>query len=156
MNGLQSSTATTSSTVGRIQGWERPTHKSAQWSDVILLGDLSQWQVQGIKNLVEVVSLPDNWDSYGSRPPAQTAVTSAIQLIMGINLDYFLSPRVVPVSGGGVQLEWSFGAREVEIEIDDDGSVEYLKTERGRPIEEGQIALTDLAGIRSLLMWLMA
>jgi len=73
---------------------------------------------------------------------------------MAIDLDNFLLPRVIPVSGGGVQLEWSFGVREIEIEVDDDGLVEYLKTERGRPIEESQIGLADLTGIRSLLMWL--
>src|SRR5439155_16208392 len=37
----------------------------AQWVSVIPTRALSQWQIQGIKRLNEVLSLPENWDSYG-------------------------------------------------------------------------------------------
>lgn len=154
MSGLQSSSATTGSILGKIWTREECSYASPQWSRVVLVSDYGQWQIRTIKRICELLSLPENWDSYGSPPPTPVAVTGAIQLIKGINLDSFLSPRVVPVAGGGVQLEWSCREREVEIEIDDEGSVEYLKTERGRPIEESQIGLADLTGIRSLLMWL--
>lgn len=35
-------------------------------------------------------------------------------------------PRVTPVSGGGIQFEWSFGEHQIEIEFLRDGTIEYL------------------------------
>lgn len=156
MNGLQSLPTRTSSTLGQVYLGEQHTYRSSQWSDVIFVSQLSQWQVQGIKKLVEIMALPQNWDSYGSPPPSQGAVSIAIELLMGIDLDYFLSPRVVPVAGGGVQLEWSLGTREVELEVLDDGSVEYLRIEDGQPFDEGQISPINLGMVRSLLTWLIS
>lgn len=156
MRALQSPTAIISSILGNIQVREEPPQTSPQWSEVVLVAGFSPWQIRTIRRICELLLLPQDWDSYGSPPPTKVAAHRAIQLVTGINPDSFLSPRVIPVPGGGVQLEWSLGEREVEIEIDDDGSVEYLKAERGRPITEGQIALADLAGTHSLLSWLTA
>src|SRR2546427_5293119 len=134
MSTLQSPTAIISSVLGHIQVREERPHTSPQWIEVVLIGGCSLWQARTIRRIYELLLLPRNWDSYGSPPPTRVAANRAIQVIRGINPDSFLSPRVIPVPGGGVQLEWSFGEREVEIEIDDDGSVEYLKAERGRPL----------------------
>jgi len=35
-------------------------------------------------------------------------------------------PRVTPVSGGGIQFDWSFGQRELEIEFLPDGKIRYM------------------------------
>ncbi len=154
MNGLQFSTST-SSTLGQMYRQEQRSYTSPQWSGVVLVSELSQWQIEAIRKLLQLLALPRDWDSYGSLPTSEVAVTASVHLILGIDLDYFVSPRIVPVSGGGVQLEWSFGSREVEIEISDERSAEYLKNQHGKPIEEGQISLADLPRIRSLLTWLM-
>jgi len=126
----------------------------AQWSVVIPTRALSQWQIQGIKRLNEVLSLPKNWDSYGSCPPTHAAANTAMDLLTGIDIDYFVAPRVVPVSGGGLQLEWEIGVRALELEILNDGSVEYLTTERREPHEEGRIRM--LNEVRSLFLWLIS
>jgi hypothetical protein len=131
------------------------SYPSPQWSRVVLVGELSQWQVGAIRKLFQLLALPHDWDSYGSPPPSEVAVTAAVHLILGIDIDYFVSPRIVPVSGGGVQLEWSLGPREIEIEFGDEGSASYLKSHHGKPIEEGPTSLADASLIRSLLMWLM-
>jgi hypothetical protein len=126
----------------------------AQWISVIPTRALSQWQIQGIKRLQEILSLPKDWDSYGSSPPTQEAVNTAMKLMTGIDIDYFVAPHVVPVSGGGLQLEWEAGTRELELEVLNDGSVEYLKSERGDPIEEE--CIHDLDEVRSLYIWLIS
>lgn len=154
MNGLQSSTWTSSS-LGEMYRQPHRSHASPQWSSVVSVGDLSQWQVDAIRKLLQLLSLPRDWDSYGSPPPSEVAVMSALHLILHIDLEYFLSPHVVPVGGGGVQLEWSLGSREIEVEIDDEGSAGYLKSQHGKPIEEDQISLADLPRIRALLTWLL-
>jgi hypothetical protein len=154
MNELQFSTST-SSTLGQMYRQTQPSYTSSQWSGVVLVSELSQWQIEAIRKLLQLLALPRDWDSYGSPSPSEVAVTAAVRLILGIDLDYFVSPRVVPVSGGGVQLEWSSGSREVEIEINDECAAEYLKSHHGKPIEEGQISLADFPRIRALLTWLI-
>jgi len=126
----------------------------AQWSSVIPTRALSQWQIQGIKRLNEILSLPENWDSYGSSPPTQDAANTAMNLLTGIDIDYFVAPRVVPVSGGGLQLEWEVGTRGLELEILNDGSVEYLTTERRESYGEGPIRMVN--EVRSLFLWLLS
>ena len=155
MNQQQFSTST-SSTLGQMYPQAQRSHMSPQWSDVVLVSELSQWQIEAIRKLLQLLTLPRDWDSYGSPPPSEVAVTAAVRLILGIDVDYFVTPRIVPVSGGGVQLEWSLGPREVEIEISHEGSAEYLKSIHTKPVEEDQVSLADLPRIRSLLTWLIA
>ena len=155
MNQEQFSTST-SSTLGQMYRQVRHTHTSPQWSGVVLVSELNRWQIDTIKKLLQLLALPPDWDSYGSLPPSEAAVRAAVRLVLGIDLDYLASPHVVPVSGGGVQLEWSFDSRELEIEINDEGAAEYLKSHHGKPIEEGQISLADFPRIRALLTWLIA
>lgn len=124
------------------------------WSPVIPTQGLSQWQVQGIKRLNVVLDLPENWDSYGSPPPTQEAANAAMAILTGIAMDYFVTPRVVPVSGGGLQLEWEIGTRRLEFEILDDGSVEHLRIEREEPFEEGLVK--SLNDVRPLFLWLLS
>lgn len=126
----------------------------AQWSSVIPTRALSQWQIQGIKRLNEVLSLLENWDSYGSPAPTQDAANTAMDLLTGIDIDYFVAPRVVPVSGGGLQLEWQIETRRLELEILSDGSVEYLTTDREESCAEGHIRTVNEA--RSLCLWLLS
>lgn len=155
MNGLQSSTSTSSS-LGEMYPQAQRAYQSPQWSGVVFVSELSQWQIDAIRKLVQLLALPRDWDSYGSPPPSEIAVKAAGSLILDIDLDYSVSPRIVPVSGGGVQLEWNVGSREVEIEIDNKGSAEYLKSVHAKPVEEGPIALASIPRIRSLLTWLIA
>ena len=154
MNGLQSSTSTSSS-LGQMFSQAQRSHQSTQWSGVVFVSELSQWQIDAIRKLDQLHALPRDWDSYGSSPPSEIAVKAAVRLILDIDFDYFVSPHIVPISGGGVQLEWSLGSREVEIEIDSEGSAEYLECSFGKPIEEGPISLVDVAQVRSLLTRLL-
>lgn len=126
----------------------------AQWSSVIPTRALSQWQIQGIKRLNKVLSLPENWDSYGSCPPTQDAANTAMDVLTRIDMDYFVAPRVVPISGGGLQLEWEIGTRALELEILSDGSVEYLTTERREPRDEGRIHMIN--EVRPFFLWLLS
>ncbi|MBM2847027.1 MAG: hypothetical protein HW407_2339 [Bacteroidetes bacterium] len=118
----------------------QPALGNAQWTRVIPLTGLGQLQIQGIKRLITLRKLPENWDSYGSPPPTEPAVAVAIELLMALDFDELPSPRIIPVSGGGVQLEWDVESRGLELEALRDGSIRYLKVEGGEPIEENEIA----------------
>jgi hypothetical protein len=65
--------------------------------------------------LDELRDLREDWDGYGSPPPTEEAIALA-ELI--INAE----PRVVPLSSGGVQIEWPVAG--AEISITPDGTLE--------------------------------
>jgi hypothetical protein len=52
-----------------------------------------------------LLSLPPNWDSYGSQPPTPEAGATAERLLENLGLD----PFVCPISGGGIQIEITIG-----------------------------------------------
>lgn len=126
----------------------------AQWNSAVPTETLSEWQIHGIKRLKKVLSLPENWDSYGSPPPTAAAANTAMEILTRTTIEYFTAPRVVPISGGGLQLEWEIGSRGLELEILDDGSVEYLTTESGEPFQEAPLRLMD--DVSPLFLWLLS
>ena len=61
--------------------------------------------------------------------PTVAAIHAAIimlGMIAELSVHDLPSPGVFPVPGGGVQLEWQFGDRYLEIEFAPDGSAGYL------------------------------
>jgi len=121
----------------------------------VLLETLSPKQAEAMRRLGEIAKLPQNWDSYGSPPPTPIAVETVMDLLLKIDDRNLPFVRVVPVSGGGVQLEWCVSDRELQLEISGDGTAQYLQIENGQPIKEGEVAPTA-EQIRSLLIWLVA
>ena len=71
-----------------------------------------------LEQVIELLNLKQDWDSYGSCPPTEEAAVSALQLIFNIRhipTDEF---RLVPVSGGGIQVEGTISGDEVLISAD--------------------------------------
>ena len=128
----------------------------AQHGDVIPLHpDYSpQWQKEAIIALCRLASLPMGWDSYGSPPPSDRALHIAERLVTAINLEDLPVPYIIPVSGGGIQIEWNIPPRELELEILPDGSVEYARVENDVVVEEGSLDPYNADHILSLLSWL--
>lgn len=127
------------------------------WVDTVPVA--SYWHRDAVKATLQLAALPHNWDTYGSLPPTAIAIKGAIALLAHIaklGFDDLPSPNVVPVPGGGVQFEWLVDTRELELEIRPDGSVDFLKSQAGEPIEEGQVSFGGRAQLQSLLSWLAA
>lgn len=137
---------------------EKPKAAEVQWSKVIPIRDLSSWQDDAVIGVLKISKLPQNWDSYNSPPPTKKAVDASINLLR----DKYVSsidlpaPFIVPISGGGIQIEWIIDDRELELEVLPDGSIEYLKSENKEPCEEEKIAFPSSAEIFSLLSWLLS
>jgi hypothetical protein len=58
--------------------------------------------------LDELRELKNDWDGYGAVPPTEDAIALA-ELIVNAE------PRVVPLSNGGVQIEWPVAGAEISI-----------------------------------------
>lgn len=111
-----------------------------------------------LKNLVlELEELPNNWDSYGSPKIQPQALDTAYILAEFIELEGIPAPNICPVPGGGIQFECENATvtRELEIEINSDGSIDFLKIDKDEVIESNTFSIEEVGKIRSVLQWLM-
>lgn len=114
---------------------------------------MNEWQVEALKRLAGLTNLPANWDTYGSIPISDPVLDAATELVRGASFDAAPIPRVVPVSGGGVQLEWSKGSRELDIQVTPELKFEIVARD-GEWIEEGAAPALNAASMSLLLSWL--
>jgi hypothetical protein len=127
-----------------------------QWTDVLPVSALSVQQKRLIMQIAELSKLPRDWDSYGSPPISTLATTVAFGVVIGLGPDFLSGVNVVPVSGGGIEFEWDVLNRNLEVEIDRTGTIEYLKSERSIPLAEGPIEDGSFSQLRSLITWTMS
>jgi len=99
-----------------------------------------------------VADLPRGWDGQGSPPLQDRARLVAGTLLDVIDLDDMPTPQIVPVVGGGIQIEWVAGPRELEIEIRPTGRIVYLGTCEERDVLEGET--DDVNDIARVVRWL--
>jgi hypothetical protein len=119
--------------------------------------DCRDWLRQALDRLYSVASLPYGWDSEGGPPPNSQLVTAAADLLRDLQRDDLPLPSVCPIAGGGLQLEWSFGGKEVELELVDECTIGFLRAEAApseRIIESGEYPISDINKSRELLDWL--
>lgn len=129
--------------------------RSAQGVEVIKIPPHWTWQVEPVKRALECLSLTENWDSYGGQTPSHDTVLSVIDFISMIPFDNLPRPRVVPLASGGIQLEWSTGSRELDIEFRPDGLIEFLRVEGDSDGEEGKLVSFTPDHVKSLIAWLI-
>jgi hypothetical protein len=120
---------------------------------VIPTGD-SGWLLEAARPVWALRDLPEDWDTYGSPPVSAQAIEIAIKVLCLIAAGEPPMPYAVPLSGGGVQLEWRRRDRQVEIEATPDGRIHAYATDSGRVAYEGFIAPDDAKSLVRLVAWL--
>jgi hypothetical protein len=122
-----------------------------EWSAITEVSD-GAWN-QALRDVLELAALEDDWDSYGSPPPAAFTMALALRMIRTASeLRSVLSaPHVSPAPGGEIDLLWTSGDSRVEVLVGPE-SVEYLKVPENEQPEEG--GLRSFAQLRDLLVWL--
>ena len=116
----------------------RTTTDDTLQGDKVYMG-LPEWQVAAVKRLKDLEGLPHNWNSYGGDPPAPLAIEAATDFVFNLpllGLNY--PPHVVPV-GGGVQLEWDWEGRELELTFFRD-QTEIIMMQNGHLVKEITLA----------------
>lgn len=126
----------------------------SQWSGVTPKADDSQWLPTAQKKITELKQLPENWDSYGSRPIQPSAIEQAYELLAILSRLYIPRPEVFPVPGGGIQFEFQQDRRELELEILPDGSIGFLLVAETGEMREGTIPFGLRGDIYRLAYWL--
>lgn len=81
-----------------------------------------------LERLSALGELELNWDSYGGLPIHRTAIEAASRLIRSSDRDS-LMPAVVPLSDGGISLEWRVAGGEFDLVIGPDGNIRFFVSE---------------------------
>ena len=132
---------------------QEPTTNS-QLSKVVLLYYATSALFASLRRIGELKQLPEDWDSYGSPRVQQLAAQRAVEIVRAAAMEDVHPPQIVPVSGGGLQIEWTSGKRELEIEVLPDGSIEYLAVDAHQTME-GPVPIKNLDwSVQTLVCWL--
>jgi hypothetical protein len=107
-------------------------------------GEPPAWVQATLQTLGHLLTLPQDWDSYGGRPVDPGCVWAAWQLLLVLMREDLPAPSIVPTSRGGVQIEWHVKGIDLEIEVvtprQFQASFEDAVTEEG-----WEKAITDVA-----------
>ena len=87
-----------------------------QWQD--FGGPLPPWFDPVMQGLVDLLTLPPDWDSYGARSVDPALVQLAVDFVNTFMKPSSPAPRVVPLSSGGLQLEWHRKGIDLEVVFD--------------------------------------
>jgi len=111
------------------------------------------WFAAALGEVVRLVKR-DAWLECASDPPSEEVVKASIFLLLDLARAELPQPLIGPVSGGGLQVEWRLGVRELEIEVRPDGSLEFLTADGEDEVDEG-ILPNDSESIEGLVAWLL-
>lgn len=113
-----SSDTTTSVTVGPIR------------AHVIVPVDVQsaeppQWLVNVVERTQQLLALPGGWDTYGSERVTYDRASEALVFLLNLPPEFASRAAIMPLSTGGVQLEWHQGNRDLELTFEKNGVVSF-------------------------------
>ena len=99
------------------------------------------WLAPTLKTLRDLSQLPKDWDGYGADQIHEQIPFRALG-VLGEVMDFDSpAPSVVPLSDGGIQLEWHRHGRNLEIEFPTDAAPNFFYYEdSGGDEAEGQVS----------------
>lgn len=108
------------------QEWSasRPTIPIAAHK-VIIKGDVPVWINNIVVRLNELLDLPVNWDSYGADKIHFRSAIYVIEMLTVLFNSNIPEPSIVPISNGGIQMEWHTNEANLEIDIQPDRTTVY-------------------------------
>lgn len=127
---------------------------SEQWEPVSLTYAMPTALQSMFDKLAELSELPENWDTYGSQRIQPAAKKTASNLLWRVYSLGMPVPHLVPVSGGGIQMEWQQNKRELELEILPNGEILFLVVDENEGMQEGRVPHRLLPTLKNLADWL--
>ena len=113
--------------------WEDSGQPIPAWFDILMQG------------FVDLLTLPVNWDSYGAGPIDTKIIQRALDSLDSLMRASTPAPRVVPLSSGGLQVEWHRKGIDLEIVFDKgEEPFFYYKAPSGEESEHSLALNTDL------------
>ncbi len=98
------------------------------------------WLRPAMQACTDLLQLPQNWDGYGAVQIREQLAQQALVVLVEVMENDSPAPSVVPLSDGGVQLEWHRGGKNLEIEFPAGEAPSYCYYEDDSDVEsEGQV-----------------
>jgi hypothetical protein len=88
--------------------------------------DLPPWFDRTMLGFADVLTLPAGWDSYRAKTIDEPTIRKALQFLDLLLSDESPAPSVVPLSSGGIQLEWHRSKQDLEILFEPGADPEFL------------------------------
>lgn len=85
--------------------------------------NIPAWLLPLLRGSIDLIDLPDNWNSYGAQPIDPELVMNALNQVMAVLEESSTPPWIVPMSDGGIQSEWYKDRGELELVVDPEGSI---------------------------------
>jgi hypothetical protein len=98
------------------------------------------WIGPTISRFASVQELAEGWDSYGGKKINHALIRLALSLLAQIMDETSSPPAVVPLSDGGLQLEWHRKQQDLEISFPADDRPQFSYQNRATGIESGGFA----------------
>jgi hypothetical protein len=117
------------------------------WSQRSLPG----WVHPFVEQMKSVHALKPGWDGPEARPVSSEAFRATLVILEETMARDTIAPTVVPVSDGGLQLEWHCAGVDLEVYIERDGQVSAWCREGSREWEEDFYSRSRLKKELSLL-----
>lgn len=137
---------------------ERPSVSSptTQWETVEPLNASAPWMRSALNAVDQVRELPPGWDG-GSSPSINAAILETARRLIAraAQVEEAPEPHVAPVPGGGLQLEWHIGGRDLELEVLPNGDLAYSMEESGNEVENELLRLARIDSVERLVRWLV-
>jgi len=108
------------------------------------------WIKAIVESLAECMELPPNWDSYGALPVQRALVDRALDVLPRVMGEDSPPPSIVPLSDGGLQMEWHLKGRDLEIIVAADEPPTYYYRSAGGDPKEGLVSIA-YEQLRSLI-----
>jgi hypothetical protein len=100
-----------------------------QWSVVTPLGSVADWYLDSLETVKRLGNMPENWDGFGSPSLPVRATIAAGYLLSLVSQLTWTPPHIAPVPGGGIQLEWDYDKRSLELEVHPNGDMDFVVAE---------------------------
>lgn len=78
-----------------------------------------KWLHDATEQIVALLRLEADWDSYGAQPVRFQAAIAALDLMLELIGESTCPPSIVPTVDGGIQIEWHVRGIDLEIEMMD-------------------------------------
>ena len=112
---------------------------------------VDDWLTKVEERLIQLLQLPAGWDGYQSQRVSPLTARFVTNILGSVMSSHTPAPSIVPVSGGGLQVEWHRNGLDIELYVAKPLQAElYVSFSDGRPDLERE--LTSDFGVLSTVL----
>ena len=100
-----------------IDAPHRHMYNLTQMTDLAPIPSIETLADRSCTAVEDLTRLDPGWDGYDGVPVLPVVAQRALRLLEAIGAHTKIVPDAVPLSDGGLQLEWYVGVHEIEVEI---------------------------------------